>query len=149
MKHITLYENFQNQIELPKEVRKHYIQEIGKHATFPDMFKYNPGLWQSIVNDGMIPDDDEDIPSNYTKRMLETKKEEVRSKVWSTPQATFNNFLGHVAELDGNNDNEWHGLSDLTDQDFIELFGKQEPEVIRMMRSLYENTDIFDWIDVK
>jgi hypothetical protein len=150
MKHIRLYENFQTRHQLDKNIKKLYIQELGKLVTRPYTFETQPAAWQSIVNDGEQPDYEDLTAVQRDKHFyFQHLIDEVKAKVWGTPQAAFNNFVGYAAGLGDDDGFPWEDMGTMSDKDYEMVFGQSDPEVIRMMRSLHANVDVFDWIDVK
>jgi len=158
MKHISLFESYiketqtqSQKLELPKELRKKYIEELGKHVTYPEIFKKMPHIWQVIVNYGQMTASEQELfGSGYTLKSLWMKASDVTVNVWGTPKAMFNKFVGHVANLDSDGDDEeFDYFMTKPDHEYLRIFGVNDPEIIRIMKSLYNNYEVVNWIKVK
>jgi hypothetical protein len=75
--------------------------------------------------------------------------DKVKVKIWGTPQATFNNFVGYASGLGDDEGFPWEDMKTMSDKDYEMVFGQSDPEIIRIMRSLYNGFDVVSWIKIK
>lgn len=151
MKHLVLYESFttsQTQVKLSSELKTKYLQKLGEHVTYPEIYEKDPEMWQILVN-GDVDEEIEYTSAHfeYTLRELGRMKKEVEDNIWGTPQAAFNNFVGYYSDL-GGDDDEWVDMSDSSISDYMRFFG-QPKEICLIMKALHNGYEIIDWIKVK
>jgi hypothetical protein len=147
MKHLILYESYStSEVDLPNEIRLQYLQELGKHVTYPDIFAEDIYAWQEIVNDGEPPEERiRGLP--YTVPQLAKLTRDHIAKVWGTPQGAFDNFVGFVCDV-GGDESEWDVLKNHTIKDYMQMSGKSK-EIAALMKAVYDGYQIIEWIDVK
>ena len=138
----------QTQLKLSKEMRSKYLQQLGEHVTYPEIYKKDPEMWQILVN-GDVDEEIEYTSAHfeYTLRELRKMKQEVEGSIWGTPQAAFNNFVGYHSDLGGDND-EWADMADTSISDCMRFFG-QDKEICLIMKALHSGYEIIEWIKIK
>jgi hypothetical protein len=146
-----IFESSEDSImKLSKQQKKTYIEILGKLVTDPYTFKKQPRVWQSIVNNGEQPDYEDLTPVQRDKHFhYQYEIDKVKVKIWGTPQATFNNFVGYAAGLGDDEGFPWEDMKTMSDKDYEMVFGQSDPEIIRIMRSLYNGFDVVSWIKIK
>jgi hypothetical protein len=147
MKHLILYESYStSEVDLPNEIRLQYLQELGKHVTYPDIFAKDIYAWQGIVNDNDPPE--KRIPGlPYSLHQLLNMAELNVINTWGTPQGAFDNFVGFVCDV-GGDESEWDELKNHTIKDYMQMSGKSK-EIAALMKAVYDGYQIIEWIDAK
>ena len=154
MNHIKTFAQLfesQTQLKLSEEMKSKYLQQLGEHVTYPEIYKKDPEMWQILVN-GDVDEEIEYTSAHfeYTLRELRKMKQEVEARIWGTPQAAFNNFVGYYSDL-GGNDDEWADMADTSDTSvsgLMKFFG-QDKETCLIMKALHSGYEIIEWVKVK
>ena len=156
MRRLISYKSFiteaqiQTKLELSDETKEKYLQTLGKHVTYPEIYEKDPDLWHILVND----DDGEKIEYTssefeYTLKELNQMKKDVETKVWGTPQAAFDSFVGCQLYPDGcNYDEEWGDVSNSSIPELMRFFNKSK-EICHIVKVLHDGHETINWIEVK
>jgi hypothetical protein len=138
----------QTKIELSDVLKGKYLQQLGEHVTYPEIYEKDPEMWQILVN-GDVDEVIEYTSSEfeYTLRDLRLMKKGVENKIWGTPQAAFNNFVGYYSDL-GGDDNDWADINGSSVPDYM-MFSGQSKEICLIMKALHDGYEIVEWVKVK
>lgn len=149
MKHLILYENFnQQEIELDEETREEYIKKLEELVSFPELYMDDFDTWMDIIS--RVPVKYSETDSITKKEYIEyaRKYEEILSK--NPSQNVLDGFLifisGEVPDTD---------YEEFLEENPIEWWEKElegfAPEIPYMTKSICDNSLILkiDWDKVK
>ena len=149
MKHLILYENFnQQEMELDEETREEYIKKLEKLVSFPELYMDDFDTWMDIIS--RVPVKYSETDSITKKEYIEyaRKYEEILSKNQS--QNVLDGFLifisGEVPDTD---------YAEFLEENPIEWWEKElngfAPEIPYMAKSICDDSLILkiDWDKVK
>lgn len=156
MRSLISYESFiteaqiQTKIELSNETKEKYLQTLGKHVTYPEIYEKDSDMWQILVNgDGGEKIEYTSPEFEYTLKELNQMKKNVETKVWGTPQAAFDSFVGcQLNPGECNYDEEWGDVSSTPIPELMSFFNKSK-EICHIMKALHDGYEIFNWVKIK